>query len=170
MAYSINEHLHRFGIWAAARAAQRSVQNFKIKNLYHVLEQIQIKKLINNYSTSDINDDTFKSFHIKVCNLIINNNYFLVSYGRAAKILSIYLKITVVSFDRGESDFSNIIHSPIDSILLKKLSRIASVKAWSKINWTELTQDQYWNLINEFVAKELPTNWRLEEYWDLKQQ
>ena len=43
MPYTINEHLHRFGIWTAARAAQRSVKYFTIKNLYNVLEEIQFK-------------------------------------------------------------------------------------------------------------------------------
>ncbi len=167
--YTIQEHIHRYSVWTAARAAQRGLKDFTIQNLKIILENISFKNKVENYIKSDINKMNYELFHKQVANDIIKNGSKLkidITYGRASKIISIYLKTAVVIPNNAKGNASNIIHAPIDSILLKALSKEYKKTNWGKLTWTKFTENDYWDLIKDLEKNNLPINWKLEEYWN----
>jgi hypothetical protein len=94
-----------------------------------------------------------------------------VTYGRAVKLVAVYLKTMIVIPDP-ESVFASIAHPPVDRILLQNLARDSEYpneirKAWRSTNWTDLNEGTYYHLIESFRECELdkPQFWRIERYW-----
>ena len=93
-------------------------------------------------------------------------------YGRAAKLIAIYLKVLVVAGGHAGSPFAERLHPPVDNELLKALSRDRGFPRewrtnWRAIAWTRLDEDGYFALIESFRAAGLdrPAFWRIERYW-----
>ena len=91
------------------------------------------------------------------------------TYGRAAKIVAIYLKCTVVLAGHHMTQFASVLHPPIDRILLTRIAagipRVAKICRKS-LTWTRLDEDSYFELIGalrEVVAGE--PFWSLERHW-----
>ena len=167
--YTIKEHIHRYSIWTAARASQRGLKNFKIEILKTILDKIDFKNQVEKYIKSDVNKESFEIFHKKFANEIIKNGAKLkinITYGRASKIISIYLKTAIIIASGGKGKAANIIHAPIDRILLKALSKEYKKSNWNKLTWTKFTETQYWKLINDLEINNLPINWKLEQFWN----
>jgi hypothetical protein len=116
-----------------------------------------------------ISQKEFDELQTNWCNNLIDNfkqKIITCSYGRASKIVAIYLKTSVILPAKGDGNVCDIIHSPIDGILLKCLSeKVDGLKSLSKMRWTQFDEKDYWNLVELLRAKNLPLNWRLEEYW-----
>jgi hypothetical protein len=167
--YTIKEHIHRYSIWTAARASQRGLKNFKIKVLKAILENIDFKNQVEKYIKSDVNKKNYEFFHKKIANEIIKNGAELkikITYGRASKIISIYLKTAIIIPNGGKGKAANIIHAPIDRILLKALSKEFKKTNWNKLTWTKFTETDYWILIDDLEKNKLPINWKLEQFWN----
>ena len=95
-----------------------------------------------------------------------------MTYGRAAKLVAVYLKATVIMGDGCDSSFGRNLHPPIDRILLRGLasSDITSPHkaAWRSINWTQLNEFAYDELIRQ-LRSTIPGDapfWTIEEYWE----
>lgn len=171
--YDINEHTHRYAVWTAARAVQRSfTTTFKIKN---AIEKSGLRYLVTN--SSWVTQDDFDEFHKKCAGDIIeafknnnsekvNDNLERVSYGRAAKIIAIYLKTAVIVASGGLDKRCELIHPPIDRILLSNLSKLEIFKNINKDPWTQLTKDKYWEIVKTIRRSEHKFNWTLEVNWD----
>ena len=167
--YTIEEHIHRYSIWTAARASQRGLKDFKIETLKIILEIIDFKNEVIKFFNTNQNKDNFNKFHKETANEIINKGKDLnikFTYGRASKIISIYLKTAIIIPNRGKGNASDIIHAPIDSILLKALSKEYKKTKWGKLTWTKFSEDEYWELIHDFEMNKLPINWELEKFWN----
>ncbi|MCB1582564.1 MAG: hypothetical protein KDI92_05815 [Xanthomonadales bacterium] len=168
MVYSEHKHKHNFFAWAAARAAQRGFTS--VKNLQDALEESDIeeftesKQLVNDFDTSH------KLWCNSICDYLIGKGVQNVSYGRAAKLVAVYLKGMVVIEDLS-SDLARIIHPPIDRILLQNLSNknevsLENKKLFKSSNWTQLIQSEYFVLVSALreVISDEPF-WKIEEYW-----
>lgn len=168
MAYSEHVHKHNFFVWAAARAAQRGFTS--VKNLQSALEESDIvefaksKQLVNDF------DSSHRKWCNSICDCLIGNGVQKVSYGRAAKLVAVYLKGMVVIEDL-LSDLARTIHPPIDRILLQNLSDQNGVslehkKLFKSSNWTQLAEDEYFVLVKALreVIGDQPF-WKIEEYW-----
>ena len=167
--YTIHEHIHRYSIWTAARASQRGVKDFKIETLKRILEIIDFKNEVEKFFKSNSNKDDFNKFHKRTAKEIIDKGNDLnikLTYGRASKIISIYLKTAIIIPNGGKGNASDIIHAPIDSILLKALSKEYKKTKWGKLTWTKFSENEYWELIKEFEKNKLPINWELERFWN----
>ena len=95
------------------------------------------------------------------------------SYGRAAKLIAIYLKSMIV-VQNNTNSLAEIVHPPIDSLILKKISGDESLNHprrayWKNIKWTLLDEKNYKQLIMEFrqVYEGRPL-WHIEEYWTIE--
>lgn len=167
--YTIQEHMHRFALWISARAAQRGVLNFTILNLNNVFELINFRPRIQNAIQNLQNENNFRAFHSEICNELMTNAnpMFTLTYGRAAKIVAMYLKTVFINQHTYENAISQLIHPPIDSILLKNLSE-ANINLGDirNLNWTQFSEKEYWDLIARLENAGLPLNWTLEEFWD----
>jgi len=174
MSYDLREHRHRFAVWAAARASQRGFTT--VKNLRDALQATDIRKVLLDPQTLQLSAVQFTVQHHKwcssICSTLTQRQIGNVKYGRAAKLVAVYLKATVIMGDGWNSSFGRNAHPPIDRILLRSLAssdRITSPHqaAWRSINWTQLDQDSYDELIGQLrdaIPDEAPF-WTIEEYW-----
>jgi hypothetical protein len=99
-----------------------------------------------------------------------------VTYGRAAKLVAVYLKTTVILGGGAYTPLGHSIHPPIDRTLLQKLGASPRVRsrhqtAWRNTSWTQLGESGYYTLIAQLrkvVPQDLPF-WMLEEYWGVSE-
>jgi hypothetical protein len=173
MPYDITEHRHRFAVWAAARAAQRGFTT--VRNLRDALQATNIREVLSAPSTLDLSAAQFDELHRRwcsaICSSLIDRQISKATYGRAAKLVAIYLKAIVVMGGGYNSSFARHMHPPIDRILLQSLAtsdRITSPHkaAWRSTSWTQLDEGAYDRLIGQLRAA-IPANapfWMIEEY------
>jgi hypothetical protein len=162
--YNIVEHIHRFSVWTSARAVQRNFT--KTSFIKNAIEITDLKKLI---ITPEIASNDFDKFHKHCCTQIIHSlkkSGIDTSYGRAAKIIAVYIKTSIIIKDKGKSQLSKIAHPPIDRILLTNLTKISDIKM---INWTEMNESEYFTLISEIkqlaIELKLKSLWKIEKHW-----
>lgn len=173
--YSLFTHRHNFAVWAAARASQRGFTT--VSNLKIALEASKLPEAIQNSQEWPTSAEQFDSFHSLYCHRIVDRlttaGILHVSYGRAAKLVAVYLKSMIVVSEHGRSAFAAHIHPPIDRTLLKNLARDRHFDHqirhhWRNLTWTGLSESDYFALIEEFRRNDLdkPAFWMLERYWD----
>jgi hypothetical protein len=158
-AYDIVDHRHRYACWTAARAVQRGY-SVKTPEIIGAIENINLNEKVSALHRTTITAVEFDDFHKEAANRlkIELEKHAFTSYGRAAKIIAIYVKTAHILVDHS-SALSRVAHPPIDSILLKNLG-IKNEK------WTELEEKRYFELIEEFRSKlgDQPF-WKLEYAW-----
>lgn len=168
MPYSIEEHKHRFAIWAAGSAA--SVNGcFKVWQAKKILEDARLDEVarsITNLPQPGEFDDQHLNWRERIINVARNymdndGNAFSFTHGVAAKLINIYLKPIFICGDNHEDLKVKAIHPPIDSVLLDALyeQNIGEQKSeWQaarKIRWSKLNSDQYQNVISA-IKEALP--------------
>jgi hypothetical protein len=163
--YTFDQHRHNYAIWTAARAVQRNfTTTAKIK--YAINESgLQIFA----QTGGEVSVESFDSLHQLWADQIIkalqNEGVQTVTYGRAAKIISIYLKTSVILCNKAECKQSFTIHPPIDAILLKNLSTLPGLSDLGSLRWTQIKKEDYWSLAKRLKHYFGSFDWRLEFYW-----
>ena len=162
MNYSFEDHLHNYAVWTAARAVQRSF--VKTQVIKEAIESCTLQSVITSKKIKTARE--FDEFHDDCCKKIIS--FFKkfgieTSYGRAAKIVSIYIKTAVVTRDSGKSILARVAHPPIDNLLLKNLKKDKKIK-FSPAPWTILDRKGYLRLIQELRKLQDDDFWKLERY------
>lgn len=174
MAYSHFQHKNNFAIWCAARAVQRGFAKSSI--LKETLETSGVVEFVKDGVARNLSQQEFDERHESWCQSIMGfwekNGVRGASYGRAAKLLAIYLKSMIVVQDN-PNGLADIIHPPIDRIVLQNISKDRGInhphkKYWKGINWTQLDGPSYRQLIAEFrQVLEGGPFWLIEKYWVL---
>ncbi len=174
MPYDLFEHRHRFSLWAAARATQRGFTS--VENLRDALENSGIPNFLRNPDATTTDEAAFERHHKIWCRSIVdflrNRNIAKVTYGRAAKLVAVYLKSMVIIGPYAETLLASLAHLPVDRILLQNLSRSPEIhsqykRTWQTINWTELDEQSYYDLIAQlrnYLRGDEPF-WGLERFW-----
>ncbi|QCK16238.1 hypothetical protein [Mangrovivirga cuniculi] len=166
--YSFEEHVHRYACWTAARAAQRSFTNSE--NIKNAIEATDLRKVIN--SKESFTEENFDIQHKIWANGIINHLKSLgidedkVTYGRAAKIINIYIKTAVVLRDP-YCNLSKIAHPPIDRILLQNIHKENNQYGFDKASWTSFDEQEYFDVIEKLRKLEFDYLWKLERFWEI---
>jgi hypothetical protein len=174
MPYDLFEHRHRFSSWAAARATQRSFTS--VENLRDAIENCGIVGFLRNNAPLSTDEATFNKHHKMWCRSIVNflnsRDISKVSYGRAAKLVAVYLKSMVIIGPNANSVLASVAHPPIDRILLKNLSRASDIEnphraRWRSINWTKLDEQSYYDLISQLrrCLRDSEPFWSIERFW-----
>jgi hypothetical protein len=174
MTYSHFDHRHKFAAWCAARAVQRNFAKTLI--LKNALEKSGVVEFVKENEEKDISQSDFDKYHESWCESIIQtwerDEIKGASYGRAAKLLAVYIKSMIV-VRNGQSKLSAVAHPPIDRMILKNISNDEGIKhpnrtGWKEINWTKMNKSEYKNLINDFrqVLSGQPL-WVIEKYWPI---
>jgi hypothetical protein len=181
MSYDLFEHRHRFAIWAAARAAQRRL-GASVDTLREALEKTGIKDFVRDQVTVQISAEEFAIQHRKWCESIVefltNAGVREVYFGRAAKLVGIYLKSMIVIGPHADTMLARVAHPPIDRLLLQELARHSDVpidarRVFRTANWTTLDQAKYEDLVG-LIRSVLPEKvnpfWQLEQYWPVTEE
>ncbi len=172
MTYDFNEYKHRFAVWAAARAVQRGFATTSL--IRDAINSSGLRKFAE--TENPVTQEQFDNLHHAWCEEIIKtiNTKIITrigrgtkcSYGRAAKIVAIYLKTSVILVLGSNAEKSLIIHPPLDSILLAAIAKDPQYAALRSKNWTTLDETQYWEIVRLLRNHRLGFNWKLEELWD----
>ncbi len=177
--YNIDEHIHRFGVWTAARAASKSrLSNSEVAEL---IDTIRLRKKVEDLGKSNSLSVGFYHEWIKETgNTMLktvseteykktkkenfkNDNF---TFGLAAKIISIYIKTVEVVPSKGESPLSHIAYPPIDSILLKSINTVYGLNLrhqWSTFDWERYEKTM---LMIRQLFPDLPM-WKIEINWNV---
>jgi hypothetical protein len=172
--YNLPEHRHRFAVWAAARAAQRGFTT--IDELRGALEATDLRHATADPKALQLHAVDFETMHRRwcttICATLVERGILGVSFGRAAKLVAVYLKATVLMGEAAASPVARHMHPPIDRTLLQNLASAPGIESphkanWRKVSWTRLTEPSYYELIEQLraiLAAGMPF-WMLEEYW-----
>lgn len=164
-AYTFNQHRHNYATWTAARAVQRNFTTTgKIK---YAIERSGLR----DFSESDQNitkgefDQLHQIWAEQLTHAFSSKGVPNCSYGRAAKIISIYLKTSIILCNKANCNRSPLIHPPIDGILLRNVSQCEGLSDLKSIKWTILSKDEYWHLTKRLTDHFKFFDWRLEHFW-----
>jgi hypothetical protein len=173
--YLIEEHIHRFGVWTAARAASKS--RLKNKDVELIFKNIQLLQQVENLRKQEVSDLQYCEWikrtgeaiieQVKIidCGKYQKDNF---CFGLAAKLISIYIKTVEVLPTGGSSHLSTVAYPPLDSILLKNVRKIHGIE--EETNWSTFDWNKYIKWINflRAIKKDEPW-WKLEVYWSVEQ-
>lgn len=176
MIYDLAEHRHRFAVWAAARASQRGFTAATVEILRDALEATDIRGVLTTPATLQLQALDFETLHRRwcssICSTLSQRQIAKVTYGRAAKLVAVYLKATVLMGEGCNTPFGQTMHPPIDRTLLQHLASSARVASphkaeWRSVNWTHLTESAYYRLIGQ-LREVIPADrpfWVIEQHW-----
>jgi hypothetical protein len=166
MNYTFDEHRYNFAVWTAARAIQRGLNNASSANIAKLFKKMDIVGKLAETSIKNEND--FDTFQKKSCKAMINYAIKLnleLSYGRASKLLALFIKTYYILPENGAGNISKFAHPPIDNILLERSKKDHSIRPIPK--WTLMEEEEYYIVINEFRKLKLESFWMLEKYWNV---
>ena len=124
MIYDLAEHRHRFAVWAAARAAQRGFTS--VERLRGALEATSIQSDLRLPATLALRAASFDEMHRawcrSTCATLSRCDVKNVAFGRAAKLVAVYLKTMVLMGGDWDTPLARCMHPPLDRILLQALA------------------------------------------------
>lgn len=176
MPYDLTTHRHRFAIWTAARAVQRGYKA-KTPQIAAAIINCGVLDFLGDPANLNVAAADYKTAHTKWCNAIIKHltdwNVPRTTFGRAAKMIAVFLKSAVVLGSDSSSMLASVVYPPIDGIELKQLAKSTAGdeskrRRWGKIRWTQLNETRFYALVDELreVVKKDPF-WHLENYWNV---
>ena len=181
MPYDLFQHRHNFAVWAAACAAQRGFQGATVGRLRDALEASDVIPYVRDHIHLVIDDESYSERHRHWCKDIVRHlkraGVPNPTFGRAAKLVAVYLKSMVIIGPAGDSPLACIAHPPIDRLLLQRVANIPDISRQARelfrtTNWTDLGVDEYYHLI-QTIKDEVPDTdpfWRLEQHWNVTQE
>jgi hypothetical protein len=172
--FNIEEHKHRFAIWAAGRAASTITARFTVEQGKHILEAIGLNRdlahpdQLPSASRIDIAHRQWRMKAIKVAGRL----GLPFTHGVAAKLINCYLKTRFVCGGFHEHPSVIALHPPIDSVLLAALAaervggELALWRDAQKKRWSKFDSEDYERVI-ESIRKALAGSplWLIEEHW-----
>jgi hypothetical protein len=174
MPYSIEEHRHKFGAWAASRAASVKGCRFKVEIGRSLLEAAGLNTLGENPDRLPDNiDEAHKIWRQTIIDKGKIEYNLNITHGVAAKLINVYLKSLLVCGGYHNDEKVKCLHPPIDSLLLSGLeeNNIGGLrKTWKRyanIRWSRFSSDEYESLIENIkqVVQAGSGLWSIEEYW-----
>lgn len=175
VAYDIAEHVHRYSTWTAARAVSRNFTN--TARVRSAIEASDLPETVAGDpskwpSTSVEADIAQRRWAGQVLTALLDAGISTATFGRASKIVAIYLK-TVVIMRMPEHPFAKVAHPPIDAILLAAIARDVRIPGGLRslcraTRWTQLDEASYCRLVAGFrdVGLDQPAFWSIERYWN----
>ena len=160
--FSFTAYLHEYAIWTAARAAQRG-----FTTTAEIRKAIEATSLQADCLGESVNwsEEIFDAKHKEWAYIMMDQLKAKdCSYGRAAKIIAIYIKTAVILPNKGEGALSSVAHPPIDRILQTELKKAGYLK--QILSWTSLDESDYMHLIKKLRDyPEFKPFWHIEKYW-----
>ena len=174
MSYDLFQHRHNFSAWAAARAVNPRFTT--VRNLRDALENCGVVRFVKDPKSLEVDAKVFRELHrswcVSVVDFLQDRHVRNVTFGRAAKLIAVYLKSMIILGSNPTSRLASVAYPPIDSILLRNLARSQSVdcKRGTRSRapkWSMLSEAQYYDMVEHlrsFLNPEDPF-WVIEQYW-----
>lgn len=182
-----DDYVNQFASWTACRAVQRGF--LKTETLKEVINTVDLQKQIFDLASRNIDSDVFDKWHstiskeiIDQANILIdsqaskirdsNNETLKMTYGRAAKMIAIYIKTSHI-IREPQSELSKFAHPPVDKKLLEELRKVfkSEFKNSAYKPWTLFDEKSYLDTIkilrNIQEKESLKYFWMVEKYWKL---
>jgi hypothetical protein len=164
MEYTFDRYVHRFAIWAAARSVQKSAVG--TERIAIAIEKSELPSLTGQADFAS--QQAFDEWHKSSCRVITKNlkkqGIEGVTYGRAARIVSTYIKAAGIVRMGEKSNLAGYAHPVLDARLLanlkKKFPEIKSIKG----KWTQLDEQSYDALIAKLLELDVKPLWKLEYF------
>lgn len=174
--YSIEEHKHRVAAWAAATAAKASPKcRFTIENGKKILEEIGLD---GHFVVASLPEpENFDLFHKCLREKAIESATVAgisgFTHGVAAKLINIYMKMVFICGGIHEDRKSQMIHPPIDRVLLQGLidARVGNIQIWRnamQTGWSAFSSSEYETVIEEVrraMRERSSPPWKIEACW-----
>ncbi len=169
--YTFAKHCHRYACWTASRAA--SAGRFKNKEIAWFIEIIGLRECLESLkSEGKISSLRYEEWFLEAVTTLksqmkafVSKRRRNISFGVAAKVVSIYVKTYEVIAEKGNSPISRVAYPPIDSFLLKNLIKHKKVRL-KRTDWSKFKKRTYLKTICEM--KKLTHGralWKLEAFW-----
>ncbi len=175
--YTAQLHNHRYAAWCSARAAGRGLAGSTNTAIRNALERSDLPSALSGPSSSwpstpDGFDETHQHWCEQILGALLQAGISKATFGRAAKIVAIYLKTRVVCGGGVDGPLRQFAHPPIDRVLLQALAKETSFSKshrslWRHTNWTELNAESYAKIIQSLRNEGLERGgfWRVEKWW-----
>lgn len=175
MAYTIEDHKHRYAAWAASRAASTKTCRFTVLQGKNIVEAVGLNALIQNPDLLPLPEDidaSHRKWREAAITAAKTKDLTGFGHGVAAKLINVYLKGAFVC--AGHEGHANVaaLHPPIDSLLLDELyeNNVSGLKKeWAearKIRWSKLNSEQYESAITAIrMSMGAEPLWKIESYW-----
>jgi hypothetical protein len=160
LTYALDEHHHRFAVWAASRAASVKGCRFSVAQGKAIINAVGLAERVANPPDQDQVDDAHRAWRNAVIEAA-GAHGLAFTHGVAAKLINVYLKARHADQ-----------HPPIDAVLLTQLADgdFGGFRAvWQearRIRWSHFTSDDYETVIHHArIALNGAPLWMLEEHW-----
>ena len=175
-AYDYSEHVHRFGVWAAARAASVKGNRFRVFEVKQWIETLDdLRSCAANVEALpepecfEIRHQLWREALISEADKVSHQPKPLaLTHGIAAKIINVYLKAVVIDAASQNHPKVRAMHPPIDRLLLKELrDELPEIWQGQNLSWSTFGEEQYVDVINR-VKRTVGTDeplWKIEQYW-----
>ena len=129
--YTAQLHNHRYAAWCSARAAGRGLAGSTNTAIRNALERSDLPSALSGPSSSwpstpDGFDETHQHWCEQILGALLQAGISKATFGRAAKIVAIYLKTRVVCGGGVDGPLRQFAHPPIDRVLLQALAKETS--------------------------------------------
>lgn len=173
--YSLPEHMHRFGAWAASRAASVVGCRFSVAMGRQLIEAADLQRLSvapDALPEPELFTQKHRAWRCGIIELT-DSSGLAFTHGVAAKLINVYLKATVLATGQADHPKVAALHPPIDALLFRGLLRAnfgGESKLWreaARAKWSKLDSDEYEAVIAG-IRRGLPVGaglWRVEEHW-----
>lgn len=170
MTYTHTQHKHNFSVWVAARAAQRGFSGVRL--LRGAINVSHVRAFAENPSsiqTARQFDRMHRKWCSRICLFLQEQGVQKVTYGRAAKMVAVYLKSMVV-LTNPDSIQAGFIHPPIDRILLQNIAKRPDLPGPKRLilkrsSWTKFDELEYFTVLRILRKLSAGPLWKLEEFW-----
>jgi hypothetical protein len=155
--YSIEMHKHLYARWCAAAAYRRGLAGGGNALAFKLIEESGLGKVSGPEDIGQNVDEWQIGFMKKIVDNATKQRVTDFSFGRAQKLVNIYLKTVLVCGGHHQHKLVALLHPPLDSELFKGLrsflwenrKRLAEARAAfiaaQKLNpsWTTFSEDDY---------------------------
>lgn len=174
--YTPSVHAHRYAAWCAARASGRGLEGSTNAVIRDALEASDLPADLDSPDAWPATSSAFDARHITWCEQVLTHMHARgvvdATFGRAAKVVAIYLKTRVVCGGQHDRPLGQLAHPPIDRVLLQALARDrrfsrAHRALWRQTRWTALDASAYGEIIHSLREENLDEGgfWRVERWW-----
>lgn len=175
--YTLAEHRHRYAAWCAARAAGRKLEGATNRAVRLALEASGLPQVVagpvERWPSSAAEFDRWhRAWCAEVVTSLHGQGVDGATFGRAAKIVAIYLKTLIVCGGHDLEPLAAVAYPPIDRVLLQALAREERFtpdhrRLWRTTAWTELGADGYDAIVASLrdAGLDLGGFWRVERWW-----